>query len=99
VGGPILSPDSTNFLLSAIAPHSLTTRPLVIKDDNVITLDIESRNEHFLVSLDGRSNVLNTGTRLEIRKGHFPLRIVKRVGHTFYETLREKLLWGADPRK
>ncbi|MDR1809116.1 MAG: NAD kinase [Prevotella sp.] len=98
VGGPVLSPDSTNFLLSAIAPHSLTTRPLVIKDDSIIALDVESRNGHFLVSLDGRSEALNTGTRLEIKKGHFPLRVVKRVGHTFYETLREKLLWGADPR-
>jgi NAD+ kinase len=91
VGGPVLSPDSTNFLLSAIAPYSLTTRPLVIKDDNC-------HNGHFHVSLDGRSEALNTGTRLEIKKGHFPLRVVKRVGHSFYETLREKLLWGADPR-
>ncbi|GAB6011437.1 NAD kinase [Viscerimonas tarda] len=99
VGGPIMTPDSSNFILSAIAPHSLTTRPLVIGDDSVITLDIESRNQNFLVSLDGRSNILSTGTRLEIKKGHYPLKVVKRVGHTFYETLREKLMWGADPRK
>ena len=98
VGGPILSPNSSNFILSAIAPHSLTTRPLVIGDECVITLDIESRNRNFLVSLDGRSSVLTSGTQLEIKKGHYPLKVVKRLEHTFYETLREKLMWGADPR-
>ncbi len=99
VGGPIIAPESSTFILSAIAPHSLTTRPLVVEDNSVITLDIESRNRTFLVSLDGRSNVFTTGTQLEIKKGHYHLKVVKRIGHTFYETLREKLMWGADPRK
>lgn len=98
VGGPIMTPDSSNFILSAIAPHSLSMRPLVIEDNSIITLDIESRNQNFLVSLDGRSNVLNTGIRLRIEKGHYPLKVIKRIGHTFFETLREKLMWGADPR-
>jgi NAD+ kinase len=98
VGGPIIAPDSANFVLSAIAPHSLATRPLVVEDNSVISLEIEGRNKHFLAALDGRSTALDTGTRLEIKKGHFPLQIVKRLGHTFYGTLREKLMWGSDPR-
>ncbi len=98
VGGPIMSPDAANFILSAIAPHSLTTRPLVVPDNTVITLDIESRNRNYLVSLDGRSDILTAETRLEIKKGHYPLKVVKRIGHTFYETLREKLMWGVDSR-
>jgi len=98
VGGPIMAPDASNFIVTAIAPHSLTTRPLVIGDDCVLTFDIESRNQSFLVSLDGRSEVLNTGTQLEVKKGHYPLKVVKRIGHTFYTTLRDKLKWGADSR-
>jgi len=98
VGGPILTPDSSNFILTAIAPHSLTARPLVVPDTSRISLNIESRTCNYLVSLDGRSNVLSSNTRLEIRKGHYPLKVVKRLGHTFYETLREKLMWGTDPR-
>lgn len=98
VGGPIMIPSSSGFILTAIAPHSLTTRPLVVPDNSIITLDIESRNRNFLVSLDGRSNVLTSETCLEIRKGNHSLKVVKRIGHTFYETLRQKLMWGADSR-
>ncbi|NDW17482.1 NAD kinase [Dysgonomonas sp. 216] len=98
VGGPIMTPNSSNFILAPIAPHSLTTRPLVVEDDSVLTFDVESRNRSFLVSLDGRSDVLTTGTRLEVKKGDYPLKVVKRIGHTFYETLRDKLKWGADSR-
>lgn len=98
VGGPIMSPDASNFIIAAIAPHSLTTRPLVVPDTTIITLDVESRNRNFLVSLDGRSDVLSSETHLVIKKGHHPLKVVKRIGHTFYETLREKLMWGADSR-
>lgn len=98
VGGPIMIPSASNFILTAVAPHSLTTRPLVVPDSSVITLDIESRNDNFLISLDGRSEVLTTGTKLHIEKGHYSLKTIKRLDHTFYDTLREKLMWGADSR-
>lgn len=98
VGGPIITPDAANIILSPIAPHSLTTRPLVITDNSSVILDIESRNRNFLVSLDGRSEIFGTGTRLNIKKADFSLKVVKRIEHTFFETLREKLMWGADPR-
>lgn len=98
VGGPIMIPSASDFILAAIAPHSLTTRPLVVPDSSSITLDIESRNDNFLISLDGRSEILTVGTQLHIEKGHYPLKVVKRQGHTFYDTLRKKLMWGADSR-
>lgn len=97
-GGPIMNPTAANFILTAVAPHSLTARPLVVDDNCIITLDIESRNGGFLVSLDGRSSVLSAGTRLTIKKADFSLKVIKRIGHTFYGTLRDKLMWGADPR-
>lgn len=98
VGGPIMAPTASNFILAAVAPHSLTARPLVVEDSSEITLDIESRSGSFLISLDGRSNVLSVGTRLTIKKADFTLKVIKTKGQTFYSTLRDKLMWGADSR-
>ena len=98
VGGPIMSPTSSGFIVTAVASHSLTSRPLVVDDDCVISLDIESRNGSYLISLDGRSSVFKVGTKLTIKKADHKLKVVKRKGHTFYNTLRNKLMWGTDPR-
>lgn len=98
-GGPVITPTASNFILTAVAPHSLTFRPLVVEDNSIITLDVESRNKNFLVSLDGRSTIVSTGTRLTIKKADFALKVVKRMGHTFFGTLRDKLMWGTDPRQ
>lgn len=97
-GGPIMTPNASNFILAAIAPHSLTARPLVVEDDAVLTFEVKSRNENFLISMDGRSDILTTGTVIKVKKGNYPLKVVKRIGHTFYATLRDKLMWGADSR-
>lgn len=98
VGGPIMTPDTANFIIAAVAPHSLNSRPLVVDDNSIITLNVESRSDNFLVSLDGRSEILTSNTELTIYRADFHLNVVKRIGHTFYETLKEKLMWGADTR-
>lgn len=98
VNGPIMLPQSTGIVLSPVAPHSLNVRPLVIPDDYVITLTVESRSRNFLIALDGRSEVFAAGTQLTIRKADFTTKVIKRYNHTFYQTLREKLMWGADAR-
>jgi len=99
VGGPVMTPTASNFIIAAVAPHTLSTRPLVVTDDSIIRLDIESRNGSFLISLDGRSNIFHTGTKLTIKKADFELKVIKRKGNTFYDTLRNKLMWGIDPRQ
>ena len=99
VGGPIMSPTASSFILTAVAPHSLNARPLVVDDTCELKFEIESRNNNFLISLDGRSEVFPADTKLTIRKAEFPLKVVKRLGHTFYGTLRDKLKWGTDPRR
>lgn len=99
VGGPILMPESNSFVLAPIAPHNLTSRPLVIHDKSKIKLKVESRSSSFLVSMDGQSQVLKTHIEIEIFKADYTLKVVKRTGHTFYETLRDKLMWGVDVRK
>ena len=99
VGGPILVPQSGTVTLTAVAPHSLNVRPIVIRDDWDITLEVESRSHNYLVSIDGRSETLREGTRLTISRGEYHIRIVKRLNHTFFNTLREKMMWGADSRR
>lgn len=98
IGGPILTPTTPSLILSAIAPHNLTSRPLVVDDNSVIGLKVESRSNMFLLSLDGQSQVLEQSVSVEIRKANYTLKVVKRVGHTFFETLRDKLMWGTDVR-
>lgn len=98
VGGPIMTPTASSFILAAVAPHSLTTRPLVVDDDSIITLEIESRSGSFLISVDGRSEIFPADTKLTLKKANYTLKVVKRMKHTFYATLRDKLMWGADSR-
>ena len=99
VNGPIIIPQANNFVLSPVAPHSLNVRPLVIPENYCIRLKVETRNGNFLISLDGRSTVYPSESEFLINKADFCVKIVKRVGQRFYDTLRKKLLWGTDVRK
>ena len=98
VGGPILVPQSGTISLTAVAPHSLNVRPIVIRDDWEITRDVESRSHNFLIAVDGRSETCREGTRLTIKRADYYVRIVKRCHHSFFNTLREKMMWGMDGR-
>jgi len=99
INGPIIVPQANNFVLNPVAPHSLNVRPLVIPEDYCIRLKVETRNNNFLVALDGRSEIYPSGSEFFIRKADFTIQIVKRCPQNFYETLRKKLLWGADVRE
>ena len=98
VGGPNIAPDSKTIALTPVAPHSLNIRPIVICDDREITLDVESRSHNFLVAIDGRSESCSETTRLTIAKAAHTVKVVKRINHRFFDTLRNKMMWGADVR-
>ena len=98
-GGPIIYPISDVILLTAVAPHSLNVRPIVISDDKTIHLKIESRNGSFLVAVDGHSHSYPENTTLTLRKAPFHIRVIKREGSSFFQTLQKKMKWGADPRE
>lgn len=98
VGGPIIVPHSKTIAITPVAPHSLNMRPIVICDDWTITLDVESRNHNFLVAIDGRSEACNETTRLTISRADYTIKVVKRYNHLFFDTLRSKMMWGADIR-
>lgn len=95
VGGPIVQPQSPSFILSPVAAHSLTMRPLVIDDSSLLTLNVSSRTPSFRISLDGRSVNLPNGTDIYISRAPFVVKTVSCPGHNFFLTLRNKLLWGA----
>lgn len=98
VGGPILTPDSENFVISPIAPHNLTVRPLVVPDHHSITLQVEGRGLHFLTSVDSKSEPIYFSELLKIRKAPFKVKTIRLKDHSFFTTLRNKLMWGLDKR-
>jgi NAD+ kinase len=97
-GGPIIMPNSENFVLTPIAPHNLTMRPFVISDNNTLRLRIESRENEFLTSLDSRMHSFDTETELFVQKADFRIALVQTELQDFPSTLRNKLSWGLDHR-
>lgn len=97
-GGPVITPESNNFVITPIAPHNLNARPLVISDDTEIKLKINGREETFLVSLDSRIATLDNDTIITIKKADFTIKMIELYEESFLVTLRKKLLWGEDKR-
>ena len=98
-GGPIIVPRTGVLLLTAVAPHSLNVRPIVIPDSAVVELNVSSRSHTFLVAVDGRSTKMPEGTVIRLSRAPFVARVVKRSSANFFSTLREKMMWGADGRQ
>ena len=98
VGGPLVVPQAQNIILSPVASHSLNVRPLIIPDSWIIELEVHSRSQNYLVAIDGRSKVLEHSTKLRISKADYTVKIVKQLNHTFFDTLKNKLMWGVDKR-
>jgi NAD+ kinase len=97
-GGPILTPGSENFVLTPIAPHNLTVRPIVIPDKSKIRIVAEGREDQFLVSLDSRRAIISSNFELIVEKTQFKVNLVQMRGRNFFMTIREKLKWGLDAR-
>lgn len=97
-GGPIIAPNAKNFVITPIATHNLTVRPVVIPDDSTIRIQVEGREKKFVFSMDSRSCTLDTSVQLEVRKACFCLNLVRMRGEDFFGTIRNKLMWGKDNR-
>lgn len=97
-GGPIVAPQSGNFVITPIAPHNLNVRPIVVSDKNVISLEVEGRSQYFLASLDSRSVTIDSTIEFAVRKEDFTFDIVRIDNQNFLQTLRNKLMWGIDKR-
>jgi NAD+ kinase len=98
VGGPIVSPDSENFIISPMAPHNLTIRPVIVPDHNTIRIEVESRDDSYLLTLDSRTEIQPADVRIRISKAGFTVNTLRMEDATFYDILRNKLMWGVDKR-
>lgn len=97
-GGPVVFPDSGNFVLTPVAPHNLNVRPIVICDESVISFEIEGRAENFICTLDSRFELIGAHHQIAVRKNDFTTKLVQLQDITFLNTIREKLGWGDDIR-
>ena len=98
-GGPIVMPESNNFIITPIAPHNLNVRPLVIADENRIEIEIIDRNTRkFLLSMDSRNEYIKNSSSIIIKKANYSINLVEMELINYSKTLREKLLWGLDRR-
>jgi len=98
VGGPIIVPQSGNFIISPISPHNLTVRPVVLPDTSKLQLKLEGRSLNYIASLDHRSMMIKNTEELTISKANFKIKLIKLNNSSFYKTLRSKLMWGIDKR-
>ena len=94
IGGPLLVPQSRGMILTPIAPHSLTVRPIVILDEWKLDFKISSRYDSFMVSVDGRSQSLSTDVRLHVERAPYTVKVVQIGDNSFLKSLRAKLNWG-----
>lgn len=96
VGGPIMVPQARGIILTPIASHSLTVRPLVVPDDWKIDLTVKSRTGSYMVSIDGRSQIMADTVTLHIEKSPRTVKLVQIGDHSFIHSLKDKLLWGSN---
>ncbi len=97
-GGPIITPESENFIITPIATHNLTVRPIVIPDNTIVKLKFSGREEQYLVSLDARTVVVEKNEELIISKQNFTFNLISMKDDNFFMVIRNKLMWGFDKR-
>jgi NAD+ kinase len=97
-GGPLVLPQSNNFIITPVSPHNLNVRPMVLADHSVISFTIDSRSDNVLLSLDSRSETVSSSIQMKIYKQDFNACLVKFSGYHPFDTLRMKLNWGLDAR-
>ena len=97
-GGPIITPSNNTFVITPIAPHNLNVRPLIVNDDVEIHLKVKSRVPQYSLALDSRLIHMETDVEIILRKARFKILLIHPTNLSFYETIRQKLLWGNDKR-
>ncbi len=97
-GGPIMMPDSDNFIITPIAPHNLTVRPIVVSNNKKLSFKVSGRSDSFNIALDSRSAQISSGPEITIKKADFRINLINLEGQHFFTTLRNKMMWGLDRR-
>ena len=98
-GGPIIQPNTPVMVITPINPHTLTTRPLVLPSNRPLTVRSLGTSEHILFSYDGIIQPHNSTLDIEIIQSDFSIDLIQLPDQNYFETLRNKLMWGFDKRK
>ena len=97
-GGPVVAPTCACLVISPLAPHNLTMRPVVIPDSALITLLVKVRHADAFIMLDNRTYSITSETSLKIRRAERHILLAVPHNISFYDTLRDKMMWGVDIR-
>ncbi len=97
-GGPLIFPHSGSFVITPVAPHNLTIRPIILSDQSELKLKVTGRDSNFLASLDSRYTTVDKHQEIVLRKAPFVFNLIKLPHQSFIQTIRDKLKWGADSR-
>jgi NAD+ kinase len=97
-GGPILAPDASALIITPIASHNLTVRPLVISNQSTVKISVSGRSSHYSLSVDSASYIIQNNEPTTLYKAKQVIKSVMLNNHSFYDTIREKLSWGMDKR-
>ena len=98
-GGPIIQPNTPVMVVTPINPHTLTTRPLVLPSNKKLTIRSSKNSEHILFSYDGIVEPHDRTLDIEIKQSDFSIKIIQLPDQNYFETLRNKLMWGLDNRQ
>ncbi|MEP7195015.1 MAG: NAD kinase [Saprospiraceae bacterium] len=97
-GGPIIFPNSSNIVITPVAPHNLNVRPIVLSDDSILSFEVEGRIDSFLCTMDSRVEVISSKHQIAIRKCNYKIKLIQLRPGSFLSTLQSKLYWGLDQR-
>jgi NAD+ kinase len=99
-GGPIVVPGTGVTLVTPINPHTLTTRPLVVRADKPLKIKVEEQESDVSFSYDGvNCKIDGLPLEVEIIISDLAFKLIQLPGHNYFETLRNKLMWGKDSRR
>ena len=98
VGGPVVAPGCDCLILSPIAPHNLTMRPVVVPGDSILSFKVSTREKQAIATLDNRNYPVTDGATFSVSKSKNSVFLVRLQNISFYDTLRNKMMWGFDRR-
>lgn len=98
--GPIVMPNSDVMVLTPINPHTLTTRPLVLPSNKSLKIRVEKQDHEVLFSYDGQIKEINSYPfEVDIQRSNFTIDLIELPNQSYFDTLRQKLMWGMDSRE